>query len=87
MLKGVFEPGAMYQMFEVPLANFTDQYLDTETVIGNEIKTINEQMANADSYRTMIETAEKYLWKKIMKSRTEPSLHNHIFIFSFCHQR
>jgi hypothetical protein len=33
MLKVVFQPGAMYQIFEVPLSFFTDQYLDTETVL------------------------------------------------------
>ncbi|NIJ55661.1 helix-turn-helix domain-containing protein [Dyadobacter arcticus] len=78
MLKVVFQPGAMYQIFEVPLAFFTDQYLDTETVIGSEIRTINEQMANADSYEKLIETAEIYLWKKIKKSRTEANAVNKI---------
>lgn len=71
MLKVVFSPGAMYQLFGIPLLPFTDQYLDTETVIGNEIKEVNEQMANAESYQAIIQIAEHYLWKKVKTKKTE----------------
>ena len=71
MLKVVFHPGAMYQIFGVPLALITDQYVDTQSVIGNEIKTVNEQMANADSYQQIIDIAEAYLWQKTKKSKID----------------
>ena len=61
MLKVVFHPGAMYRIFGVPLALITDQYVDAQSVIGNEIKTVNEQMANAVSYQQIINIAEAYL--------------------------
>ncbi|MFN8345296.1 MAG: helix-turn-helix domain-containing protein [Spirosomataceae bacterium] len=70
MLKVVFHPGAMYQLFGIPLVQFTDQYLDTETVIGNEIKEVNERMANAESYQDIIQIAERYLWHKIQTKKT-----------------
>jgi len=69
MLKVVFHPGAMYRIFGVPLALITDQYVDAQSVIGNEIKTVNEQMANAVSYQQIINIAEAYLWKKVQKSK------------------
>lgn len=71
MLKVVFLPGAMYQLFGIPLFQFTDQYLDSQSVIGNEIKTVNEQMTNADSYQQIIHIAEAYLWQKIKKSKID----------------
>jgi transcriptional regulator GlxA family with amidase domain len=69
MLKVVFHPGAMYRIFGVPLALITDQYVDAQSVIGNEIKTVNEQMANAGAYQQIINIAEAYLWKKVQKSK------------------
>ncbi|GGD55078.1 AraC family transcriptional regulator [Emticicia aquatilis] len=71
MFKIVFQPGAMYQIFGVPLALMTDQHFDTESVIGNEMKGINEQMANAESYQTIVDIAEKYLWRKIKNRKKE----------------
>ena len=78
MLKVVFLPGAMYQLFGIPLLQFTDQYLDTETVIGNEIKEINEQMANAGSYQSIIQIAEHYLQQKIKTKKAEGNAVNKI---------
>lgn len=73
MLKVVFWPDAMYQLFGVPLRCITDQYLDTESVIGYEIKTVNEQMANASSYHDIITIAEAYLWQKAKKRKIDAS--------------
>ncbi|AXE16514.1 AraC family transcriptional regulator [Runella rosea] len=78
MLKVIFLPGAMYQLFGIPLVQFTDQYLDTETVIGNEIKEINEQMANAGSYQAIIQIAERYLWQKIKTKKAHENAVNKI---------
>lgn len=71
MLKVVFHPGAMHQLFGVPLTLFTDHYWDTETVVGPEIRIVNEQMANAESYQHIVNIAESYLWGKVKRCKIE----------------
>jgi len=78
MLKIVFHPGAMFQLFKVPLTLLTDRYLDAETIIGNEIRTVNEQMANAGSYQRIVDIAEEYLLGKAKKSKIDASPVNKI---------
>lgn len=65
MLKVVFKPGALYRLFGVPLSVFESQYVDAELVVPKEVKSVNEQLANAQSYLQMIQVIEQYLTGKL----------------------
>jgi AraC-like DNA-binding protein len=71
MVKVVFHPGAMYRLFGVPMNLIADQYIDTQSVIGKEINEVNEKMANATTYESVINIAEEYLCGKVRKMRID----------------
>jgi AraC-like DNA-binding protein len=65
MLKVVFKPGALYRLLGIPLSAFHGQYIDAELIIPGDVKAINEQLLNAQSYPEMIQVIEQYLTRKI----------------------
>ncbi|SHN19735.1 helix-turn-helix domain-containing protein [Mucilaginibacter sp. OK098] len=65
MLKVVFQPGALFRLLGIPLSAFENQYIDAESVIPSEVRLVNEQLANAGNYTTMIQIVERYIADKI----------------------
>ena len=65
MLKVVFQPGALYRLLGIPLDEFGRKYVDAESVLSNEIRAVNEQLANAESYSGLIRIVETYLLDKL----------------------
>jgi AraC-like DNA-binding protein len=71
MLKVVFQPGALFRLLGIPLSAFENQYIDAELVIPAEVRLVNEQLANANSYAGMIQIVERYLAGKIKTVKLE----------------
>lgn len=67
MLKVVFQPGALFQLFGIPLIEFGGIYVDAATVLNKEMRLINEQLANAENYIKMIQIVDEYLLHKVKK--------------------
>ena len=67
MLKIVFQPSAMFQLFKIPLDEFGGLYVDAETIFNKEMRLVNEQLANATKYLNMINIIENYLLQKVKK--------------------
>jgi AraC-like DNA-binding protein len=65
MLKVVFQPGALFRLLDIPLAEFGSLYVDAESVLNKEMRSINEQLANAENYTKMIQIVEGYLLHKV----------------------
>jgi len=74
MLKIVFQPGVLFRLLGIPLVEFANQYVDAESVLNKEMRTVNEQLANAESYIKMIEVVEKYLLVKVndLRIKSQP---------------
>lgn len=64
-----FQPGAFYQLFKIPMTEFIDQNIDAELVLGNVMKELNEQMANAKNPEDFQFIFERFLWKKIGQAK------------------
>jgi AraC-like DNA-binding protein len=71
MFRVHFEPGALYRLLRIPLSEFTDSWIDAESVITREIKEVNDRLANCMNYAQMICVVEEYLINKTKKLRTE----------------
>lgn len=71
MLRVHFQPGALYRLLQIPLTEFSDCWLDADSVINTEIKSVNERLTNCVDYPRMIEVVEEYLIKKIQKVKAE----------------
>jgi AraC-like DNA-binding protein len=70
LVRVFFRPGALYQLMGVPLNEFTDTYIDTESLIGCEVRAINEQLGNvAPDYGRMVALIENYLLRKTQNLR------------------
>ncbi|MCO5935902.1 helix-turn-helix domain-containing protein [Mucilaginibacter sp. RB4R14] len=60
-----FQPGAFFQLFRIPMTEFVDKNVDAELVLGNGMKQLHEQMANAKSLEELPNIFETFLLKKI----------------------
>ena len=65
MLDIRFQPGFLYKFIRVPMPEFLHKNVSAELVLGNEIRDVNDELANAKDYKSMIAIVETYLWKKI----------------------
>ena len=65
MLDVRFQPGALYNFIQIPLTEFLHRNIDAELVLGREIREVNEELADAPDYETMLAIVETYLWTKI----------------------
>jgi hypothetical protein len=71
MLRVHFYPGALFRLLGIPLAEFTDNWLDATSVTGREIHEVNDCLANCVNYAQMIAVLEDYLIKKIKKVKSD----------------
>ncbi len=65
MIRVIFHVGGLYRLLRVPLCEFTDLKVDAESVIGQEVRAINDRLANTANYTGMMEIVECYLMSKI----------------------
>jgi AraC-like DNA-binding protein len=74
MIKVVFQPGALFRLLNIPLAEFGGVYVDAASVLNKEMRSINEQLANAENYASMIQIVEDYLLRKVrnIKMASQP---------------
>lgn len=71
MLMVIFQPGGLYRLLGFSSQELTTQFTDAESIIGQELQSVNDQIANALSYAEMIERVEVYLLKQIKKVKKE----------------
>jgi AraC-like DNA-binding protein len=66
-----FQPGALYRLTGIPSYELTDTCIDAEAVFSKEVRLVNEQLNNADSYREMIAIVESYLVKLVSQAKKD----------------
>ncbi len=62
-----FQPGALFKLLGIPMTEFVHNYIDAELILGKEIKTVYEQLANAPNYESMPVILDTYIQGKINK--------------------
>jgi AraC-like DNA-binding protein len=67
MLQVIFQPGGLYRLLGFSSNEITREFCDAESVISSELQAVNDQIANARDYTTMIERAEEYMLGKLKK--------------------
>ncbi len=65
MLMVVFQPGAMYRLLGFSSNELTQAFCNAEDILNAELRSVNDQIANANTYKEMIERAEAYLLRKL----------------------
>jgi AraC-like DNA-binding protein len=65
MLDIRFQPGSLFKFTRVPLTEFVHKNIDAELLLGRGIKYVNEELAGAVDYKSMLAIVETYLWNKI----------------------
>lgn len=73
VLQVIFFPGALYRLTAIPAIEFTNQYLDAETVFSTSIREVNEQLFHAKDYTGMIEIANTFI-RQLIKKQQKPKL-------------
>lgn len=71
MLMVVFQPGAMFRLLGFSNHELTSVFCDAESVIDTELRSVNDRIANANSYPEMIARAEEYLLRKLKNIQRE----------------
>lgn len=67
MIDVIFQPGALYKLLGIPMTEFLNKNIDAELIFGQEIRNVNDQLANTLCYETMFSIIEKFLFEKIKK--------------------
>jgi AraC-like DNA-binding protein len=62
-----FQPGGLFKLLRIPMTELLHKYIDAELVFGQEIKFVNEQLANAKNYDCMPFILDTYILRKITK--------------------
>lgn len=62
-----FQPGGLFKLLGIPMTELVHSYVDAELILGAEIKTVYEQLANAPNYESMPVILDTYILQKINK--------------------
>lgn len=73
VLQVIFFPGALYRLTAIPAIEFTNQYLDAETIFSTKLREVNEQLFQAKDYLAMIEIANTFI-RHCIKKQQKPKL-------------
>jgi len=68
LIQVVFKPGGLYRLTGIPSNNFTNQYIDAETVFSKEIKQVNDKINDCKSYLQMILVVETFLINELTRT-------------------
>ncbi|MBL7700284.1 MAG: AraC family transcriptional regulator [Chitinophagaceae bacterium] len=71
LLSIAFHPYALSKFLHMPLTEFVNERVDAEAILNPEIHQVREQMANAPGYESIVQIAEKYLWKRIQNLKDD----------------
>ncbi|GAB2558598.1 AraC family transcriptional regulator [Spirosoma aerophilum] len=67
----VFQPGALFRLTGLPLHEFTNTFIDAETVFSPEIRLVNERLSSTDRYDDMTAIVETFLHYLIRKTKKD----------------
>lgn len=65
MIDVIFQPGALNKLLGIPMTELLNKHIDAELLFGQEIRELNDQLANAYCYESMFSIIEQFLLKKI----------------------
>lgn len=70
-----FQPGALFKFLRIPMTNFIQKNEDAELILGQDIRMLNDQLENTESYDKMLELIEQFLWQRIrqLKGNMHPA--------------
>lgn len=71
MVKVHFNPGILFRLLSVPLDELKENCFDAEAMISGQVREVNEQLANANSYEQMVKIVESYLMLLIRRMKKE----------------
>ncbi|MBD2705356.1 AraC family transcriptional regulator [Spirosoma sp. BT702] len=71
MIRVIFHAGGLFRLLRIPLTEFTDKKIDAEAVINQEVRQVNDRLANTINYREMIAIVEHYLLGKIRRVKSD----------------
>jgi AraC-like DNA-binding protein len=66
-----FQPSALTKFLKLPLTEFIDERIDAEAILNPAIHQLHDRLANANSYESIVEMVEHYLWKRIQSLKTD----------------
>jgi len=71
-------PGSLHRFIHLPMHEIRNQPMEAMNCFGNEIKKINEQLADKNSAQEMIELIENFLVRKLSKVKAALPI-DHVF--------
>lgn len=70
LLQVVLEPSALHRITLIPAHELRNEYIDAVSILGNEVRQINEQLQEANSYQRMTVIVDDYIAKLAQRVRT-----------------
>ncbi|MFS8082924.1 MAG: helix-turn-helix domain-containing protein [Ginsengibacter sp.] len=74
MIHARFQPGGLFKLLRIPMTKLVNQNFDAELILGHEIREVQEQLSEAESYDGMIMILNDYFQKKVgqLKKQGQP---------------
>lgn len=79
MIGMMFRPGALQLLLGIPMTELFDRYVDSSLIWPEEIRQLEEQMAETDNYDAMICLAEQFLKQQYNSKRIWLHPVDHVF--------
>jgi AraC-like DNA-binding protein len=65
MFKVWLQPAGFFRLFGIPMTLFTNSHEEIQSVLGNQIKPVREQIEQAQTFQQMVAIMDAFLLKKI----------------------
>jgi AraC-like DNA-binding protein len=64
----VFQPGALFRLLGLPVQELNDSFEDAESVLGKQLRQVNERLSYTRHYTEMIPLVEQFLFEWVRKN-------------------
>jgi hypothetical protein len=62
-----FQPGALFKLLKIPMTEFLNRNVDGELLFGQDIRDVNDQLANTFCYESILGLSKHFYGKKFKK--------------------
>lgn len=67
-----FRPGGVYPFFSMPVHDFAGRIIELDTLLGNQLDDLEEQLYEAVSNQERVQLADRFFLDRLSRSRGEP---------------
>jgi AraC-like DNA-binding protein len=80
MISVDLKPGALHRLTNIPFHEFTNKFIDAETVFPSTLSRLNDRLSGQNNYEEMILTIEQFFLDLVTRSKKEIIVLDQLFL-------